>query len=175
MRVLIATLTLLFAMPAYGQSTPHEVQVLAAHTLRDALASESDRTPYDWDEVARALRDVHWRLAGPDEVRADGSLSRTGRLESEWHAEVVAHGDGEAVQEIVVRFQMQGDTDAVISALRAAGVSVSGGDRDGSDVAYAISAPGKRRALLRRIVGCGAGGSPPDRCLVSYVLTYLIE
>lgn len=175
MRVLIAALTLLFAMPAYGQSTPHEVQVLAAHTLRDALASESDRTPYDWDEVARALRDVHWRLAGPDEVRADGFLSRAGRLESEWHAEVAVHGNDEAVQEIVVRFPMQGETDAVISALSAAGVNVRGGDRAGSDVAYFISAPGKRRAFLRRIVSCGPGGSPPDGCLVSYLLTYLID
>lgn len=168
-------LGLVFATPAYSQYTPPEAQVLAAHTLSNALASESDRTPYDWDEVARRLSDVHWRLAGPDEMSADGILVRAGRLETAWHVEVSVRGDANAVHEIIVRFPNLGELDEVLASLRATGVVVAGSDRMGEDHAYAVSAPGKRRALLRRAVGCGAGGAAPDRCSISYVLTYLPE
>lgn len=168
-------LGLVFATPAYSQHTPSEAQVLAAQTLSNALASESDRTPYDWDEVARRLRDVHWRLAGPDEMNADGFLARAGRLETAWHVEISARGDANTVREIVVRFPHRGEHDEVLASLRAAGVVIVGSDRMGEELAYAVSAPGKRRALLWRSVGCGAGGAAPDGCSISYVLTYLPE
>lgn len=172
MRALIITLALAFAPPAYAQFTPSKNQVLAARTLLAALAHEDDRTPFGWDDVARRLREVHWRLAAPDEIQAGGLVSRSGRLEAAWHTEITAYGSTEQVHQVAISFRISGDVDDVIDAIRAAGGTIVSGDRDGAGVAYLLSAPGKRGATLRRTVSCGGGGAPAHSCFISYLLTY---
>lgn len=176
MRFVALAIFLFLATPAAAQEEERSEQIVA-RIMIEALAPESyGDWAYSWGALsARVSRHMHWHLFGPDPRElVEGAVSRrNGWISSRGqNVGISAHGDRENVTRMTFEIR-DGQTLAVLDALRSAGAEVSFAADWEESSDYVVSAPGRAAADLTSARICTPEGSrAARRCHSVLTLTF---
>ncbi len=171
MRSSVLTLAFMFAAscahtPATAQEDARAEEVVA-RIIVEALAPASyGDWAYDWGALsARVSQHMHWHLFGPDarELEEGAVTRRTGWISVRGQSVgISAFGDAERVTHMTFELR-DGQTAAVLDALRAAGTEAPLLSAQENSSNYEISVPGRDLAQLTSSRICTPEGARAAR------------